>query len=243
MNIKQIVELNNQFYQSVSKDFSKSRQKPWEGWGRAVEKIQEYFDFEKSDLKKTLKVLDIGCGNGRFFSYIEDKLPNVRYTGVDINNDLLNDAKKIYTNGKNNSAKFVKKDVIKNLDSIKGSFHVVVGFGITHHIPDKDFRKKWFDSIINLANFKPSKISVAGKKPEERGGHKNIVVLTFWDFEEKPGDYLVSWDNKIDTPRYCHKYSDSEIKSIEEQFKDKGFHLLDKYTADNKNLYLIFGKI
>lgn len=233
MDVKQIVKLNNQFYQSVSKDFSKSRQKPWVGWGRAVNKIEEYFDFKKNNSKKTLRILDVGCGNGRFFSYINDKLSYISYTGLDINNDLLEDAKNNCASNKRASAKYLKKDVIKDIDKIKGSYDVVVGFGITHHIPDKDFRIKWFDSIINLTN----------KKPNKEKFEKSVVVLSFWDFGEKPGDYLLSWDNKIDTPRYCHKYSDSEIKGIEKQFKDRDFQLLDKYTADSKNLYLIFGRI
>ena len=123
--------------------------------------------------------------------------------------------------------------MIKDIGKIKSRFDVVVAFGITHHIPDKDFRIKWFDSIIYLAD----------KKSDKEKVDKSIVVVSFWDFEKKAGDYLVSWDNKIDTPRYCHKYSDSEIKTIENQFKDRDFQLLDKYEADNKNLYLIFGRI
>jgi len=58
-----------------------------------------------------------------------------------------------------------------------------------------------------------------------------------------PGDYLVSWGERVDIPRYCHKYSNKEILNISNIFKQNGFKLIDKYNSDNKNLYLIFGKI
>jgi len=35
--VRQILELNERFYQSVFREFSKTRQKPWEGWGRVID--------------------------------------------------------------------------------------------------------------------------------------------------------------------------------------------------------------
>lgn len=243
MDIKQIVKLNNEFYQLISKDFSRTRQEPWEGWGRVVKNIHEYFNeepkFSKNYKKETkikrartskleISVLDIGCGNGRFCKYLYDYFANFSYTGVDINNDLLLEGKEKCKNLKGVKSKFLKKDIILDINEIRGKYNVVCGFGVTHHLPNNDFRESWFKSLLSLS------------KEESKS---SMIVLTFWDFTKMPGDYLVSWGKGIEKPRYCHKYSEKELSNLVKMYKQSGFKLIDRYKADNKNLYLIFGKI
>lgn len=243
MDIKQIVKLNNQFYQLISKDFSKTRQKPWEGWGRVVENIKRNFS-EKDTIPENNKkdggskkdnlanveisVLDIGCGNGRFCEYLHKSLRHFSYTGVDINNDLLLEGKEKCKKLTGVKTKFIKKDIFLDIKNIKGTYNVICGFGVTHHLPDESFREKWFKSLLNLAK----------KDPET-----SMIILSFWNFTKMPGDYLVSWGQKAEKPRYCHKYSGKEISNIVNIYKQNGFKLVDRYDADNKNLYLIFGRI
>ncbi len=243
MNIKQIVKLNNQFYQLISKDFSRTRQKPWEGWGRVVENIKKYFGEKDTLLEKNkieansskdklneteIRVLDIGCGNGRFCDYLHKYIGNFSYTGVDINNDLLSEGKEKCSKLPTVQSKFIKKDVILGIKDIKGTYNVICSFGVTHHLPNNDFREKWFLSLLDLV---------------KKDLKNSMVILSFWDFTKMPGDYLVSWGDGVEKPRYCHKYSGEEIAKIIKIYKHKGFKLIDKYNSDNKNLYLIFGKI
>lgn len=239
MDVKQILKLNEEFYQSVAKDFSRTRQKPWEGWGRVIENIKKYFGTGQSPQPYgRIKVLDLGCGNGRFFNFLNENLSNVVYTGIDINNDLLGDFRtqsgtrsKIGSNLRARPCTgpgpvFLTHDIISDMDKVSGKFDIVVAFGLTHHIPGDSFRKRWFKKL-------PKLLSSA----------KSLLVLSFWEFEKKPGDYLVSWGNKSETPRYCHKYSKREINEIVRYCKSQKLKLIDKYKADNKNLYLVFGKI
>lgn len=68
---EQILYLNKKFYQSVAKDFSISRQKDWNGWDRAVQIAKNHL---KEPLrKKGPKILDLGCGNGRFLKFMIKK--------------------------------------------------------------------------------------------------------------------------------------------------------------------------
>lgn len=229
--ISQILNLNKEFYQLVAKDFSETRQKPWEGWGRVVDIIRKKrheLEKESPDLKP-LEILDIGCGNGRFLKFLAENLDCFSYTGIDINNDLLKEARKIELKSVNQSAKFIKKDIFNDAKSLSGAYDVIVAFGVTHHIPDADFRKKWFLDMEKLLKSEPKKIS--------------LLCLTFWDFGEEPGDYFLGWKNREDSVRYCHKYSDRELNNIIKGYEKLGFKKIDSYTADNKNTYFIFGKI
>jgi len=218
--VKDILKLNKDFYQSVSTEFSRSRQKPWVGWNRAVEtSINALGGVNKN---RDIKVLDLGCGNGRFYEFISKKISKVDYLGLDINNDLLNISKTKY---KTNKATFLNKDIYLGIDKIKGKYNIISAFGVTHHIPNNIFRIKWFKNL-------PSFLGLRG-----------VIILTFWNFEEKPGDYLLGWGNKKKTARYCHQYSEKEINKIISIYKKMGLKLIDKYKSDKENLYLIFGKI
>lgn len=215
--VKQILKLNNNFYQSVSKEFSKSRQKPWVGWDRLVDIIGNHH-------KGKYKILDLGCGNGRFYDFVKGKILNCDYLGCDINNDLIIGAKEKHSNRKGSNAKFEITDIFEDIKCIKGKYNLVVGFGITHHIPNSDYRKQWFLDISKLL------------------ATKSILTLTFWKFNKNSGDYLIGWSNK-DVARYCHQYSKKELYDLIQLYKKHQIKLIDKYESDNKNTYLVFGKI
>jgi cyclopropane fatty-acyl-phospholipid synthase-like methyltransferase len=230
--VRQILELNERFYQSVFREFSKTRQKPWEGWGRVIDITTKMFGGRISDEKSRksdgIKILDLGCGNGRFLKFIAPKIEKFEYTGVDMNNDLLSEAQKIKVLPGKQNKKLVKEDVILDIRKIDEKYDVVVAFGLTHHIPGQNIRKQWFEYLPKLLN-----------KP-------GLLVITFWEFEKNPGDYILGWGQKSPEPskvRFCHKYSENEIKEIENIFKKSGLKPVEKYRADNKNLYLIFGRI
>jgi SAM-dependent methyltransferase len=218
--IKQILKLNKKFYHSVSKDFSNTRRSDWRGWYRALDTFQNY----GGNGNLNIKILDLGCGNGRLLTLLESKFKRFTYTGYDTNNDLLSDAKVAHKEIGKNKMLFVKKDVISNLSKIRAKYDLVCCFGLTHHIPDQKFRLSWFSSLAGIVS---------------KGG---ILICTFWDFERRSGDYLVDWDNK-NIARYCHKYSKKELGEIVKIFTKKGFTLIDKYSADNSNTYMIFGNI
>jgi len=217
--IREILNLNKKYYQLVHEEFSKSRQKPWPGWDRAVNTAKAALE-AKIEAKKALRTLDLGCGNGRFYKFIKVKLPCISYLGFDINNDLLTEAKK-----RNRSAKFVRKDIFDGLDSVNKKFEIVTAFGVTHHIPNEKFRMNWFLKL-------PKLLSTHG-----------VLILTFWNFEKKPGDYLLGWNNVPEAARFCYQYSKNDITKIISVYKKLDVKLLDSFTADRSNLYLIFGKI
>ncbi|MFC1700163.1 class I SAM-dependent methyltransferase [Patescibacteria group bacterium] len=208
--IKQIINLNKKFYQQMGKKFAETFNKPWKGWDRAVKHI-------KND---EMSVLDLGCGDGRFYEYLSQKFPDIKYVGLDINNDVLDVARKKYGNDK-----FFNIDVFSDLKEIQDKFDLIVAFGVTHHIPDKYFRKKWFLSLVDLLN------------------RKGILVLTFWDFKDDPGNYLSDSLDRKDAIRFCHQYSGKELNKIIKRYEKANLKLLDQFREDNTNEYLVFGKL
>lgn len=230
---RQLLQLNTQFYQQIGSEFSATRQSAWPGWRRLLPLI--------SDTGMT--VLDLGCGNGRFYEFLQQGNKEVQYTGMDMNSTLIGGAAV-------KSISVSLRDVILNLPTEK-KCDLVCAFGLTHHIPSHDFRMKWFSEVSDLVT---------------KNGY---LVLTFWDFQEntkhapvrtiqtpsfsfqekdlEEGDYFLGWDKKPDVWRYCHFYSEQELLEVEQICTDKGLSLIDKYESDGKNgkmnRYMVFQRI
>lgn len=232
-----LLDLNKQFYANISDDFDSTRNYIWKGWSR----VGEYILDKATHLNRDISVLDLACGNGRFLSSLMDLQGlHFTYTGVEQDPDLLTKAKERYP-----KANFVCEDVVSNIGSIHASYDVVVAFGITHHIPSKELRDQWFLNISKLV------------KPQ------GLLAISFWNFDPAKkvktmptgietteldfNDYILGWDNKQDTYRYCHLYSESELEIITNIFNQNGIQLIHRYCDDGKtkngNTYLIFARI
>lgn len=96
--------------------------------------IQEYIKpFEDA------KILDIGCGTGGTYEYIN---VNVEYVGFDINQEYIKFANEKY----HGSARFYCSDVNSFLQ-IENNFDIVIAIGILHHLSDLESEK-----LIYMAN-------------------------------------------------------------------------------------------
>ena len=81
--IKQILDINCHFYESYAKEFSVTRQAPWLGWSQLLTFLST----------NKMRVLDLGCGNGRFYKFLKCNLKNeFDYQGVDISKNLVKEA-------------------------------------------------------------------------------------------------------------------------------------------------------
>jgi len=85
---------------------------------KRFEKIYEIGDWDGKS------VLDVGCGIGGFYKFILEKNKIINYTGYDINELMIKEAKIRHENIKN---KFTVKDIIDK--PIKDRFNYVVSVG------------------------------------------------------------------------------------------------------------------
>jgi len=125
-----IIAMSSAGYDKIAKDFSQSRNYIWEEM-----EIAEGFINDKD------RVLDIGCGNGRFFKIVKKK--NANYVGIDNSEKLLEIARDKY----GAEAKFITTDAT-SLPFQNNSFDIVVSFAILHHIPSKGFQKNLWKNLL-----------------------------------------------------------------------------------------------
>jgi len=213
-------------YNLISQDFSSKRQEIW-----------EEFLFLFEDLKEGEKVLDLGCGNGRWFKVFKEK--KVDYIGVDFSEKLVEIAKKQFP-----EAKFLVADAL-NLPFPENFFDKVYSLSVLHHIPSKELRIQSLEEIKCVL------------KPNGR------AIITVWKFHQLKErllllkytilkligkskldfkDIFEPWGKKLE--RYYHCFSKRELKKLAEKV---GFKVLEIGEVKNKrknrqNFYLICEK-
>ena len=78
------------------------------------------------------KVLDVGCGPGSIYPY----LPDVDYTGIDLNPKHVAHARALY----GDRARFMVGDASRDLKGEAGTFDLVVVSALLHHLDDEQAR-------------------------------------------------------------------------------------------------------
>lgn len=121
---QQILIENRESYNTMAGEFSASRGKFW-----------EELAFLAEHALPGQRVLDIGCGNGRFYPLLHER--GAIYTGLDSSAKLLAEAGRAYP-----EATFTEGDATA-LPFPDQSFDIAFSFAVIHHIPSKALREKF----------------------------------------------------------------------------------------------------
>lgn len=81
-------------------------------------------------MKKISSVLDVGCGSGGTWNIIRSINPGIRYTGVDVSEEMVGSARRLFSD-----AKFELTSG-GELKYPPNSFDAVISLGVIHHVPD-----------------------------------------------------------------------------------------------------------
>ena len=182
------------------------------------------------------KVLDLGCGNGRFFEFLEDK--DIDYIGVDFSEKLIEIAKKKYP-----KIKFQVADAL-NLPFPNNYFDKIYSIAVLHHIPSEKFRRQFLEEARRI--LKPNGFFILTVWETESKKNLNLFIkdtaLRLTGKLEK-GDTFRPWGNK-DAERYFHYFSEKELTKLVKQTK---FKIIKQGVTTNergnkKNIYLIVQK-
>lgn len=147
--VQKILGQTKDIYDEVAEKYASVRNEPWP---------EMDFLFGKF-LRKEDNILDMGCGNGRFYkSFLEN---GVVYTGIDNSKNLIEIAKKTYPEGN-----FILASAL-NLPFIENSFDNVYSIAVLHHMPTEELRRKFIEEA---------------KRVLKVGGH---LILTVWDMTKK----------------------------------------------------------
>jgi SAM-dependent methyltransferase len=220
---QKILQKTKQDYEELADIFHASRTWPWLEVKNLIEKY----------VKGGMKILDLGCGNGRLFELLKDK--DIEYLGVDNCQRLIKIAKERFgvrgtkfktnleseINSKfkiqNSKFHFLIGDAL-NLPFGDNSFDMIFAIALLHHIPSKQLRLKVLKNCYQIL------------KP---GG---FLVLTVWNLWQ-PGlllrykiwpmifgwrpknldwqDVFIPWklpQGKI--MRYYHAFNFNELKKV-----------------------------
>ncbi len=191
-------------YNIISKHFSETRQG-----------LPQEYRFLADYIKNGDKILDIGCGNGRFLYALEDK--HAEYCGIDSSEEMIELAKQKFP-----EAKFFQADAT-DLPFEDGSFDDIISMATLHHIPGLDLRADFMSEAHRVLK------------------NDGILILTVWNLwnHKKPlilllkyfilkiigrskldfKDIYYSWkdqEGNITADRYVHCFTERELKNLAE---------------------------
>jgi len=221
-----LLKKTKQDYNEIAQEFSATRQQAWE---------ETEFLFNDYVIPGD-KVLDLGCGNGRFFEFLKDK--DIDYIGVDFSEKLIEIAKEKYP-----KIKFQVADVL-NLPFPNNYFDKIYSIAVLHHIPSEKFRIQFFEEARRI--LKPNGLFILTVWKTESKKNLNLFIkntaLRLTGKLEK-GDTFRPWGNK-DAERYFHYLSEKELTGLAKRTKFKIIKqgITTNKRGNKKNIYLIVQK-
>ena len=251
---EQLSRITSEFYAQQVQSFSATRQMPWQGWQKCLDAMPQLLVGEKPS------VLDIGCGNLRFARYLCDEAGIVpeKYFAVDNCKPLVESGD---AGAHVHELSFIELDVIKSLldgtlpsELTVPACDLVVAFGFLHHVPGAEKRLQLLRTLLEKAKpggyvcvsfwqfMNSQKLSAKAQETTVQG----LRALGIDASELEEHDYLIGWQDKANTWRYCHHFSQKELDELLASF---GFdvHVCAQFSADGKdnnlNRYVILQRV
>ncbi len=233
--VEQLLAINRQFYSRFARAFSETRSSAQTRLDRIVAYIAD-----------DVKIIDLGCGNGRLAERLEREGRRVNYLGVDSSRDLIALARARQPNLHRVVAEFAVVDITSpnwNAALAPASFDIAVALAVLHHVPSFELRVAVLQNIHAL--LKPGGAVILTNWHFERNERlrKKVVPWQTVAIDERglePGDALLSWERGGVGYRYCHLLTMSEVQRIAEQ---SGFQVVEQFYADaDLNLYSVLKK-
>lgn len=210
----------------IAEDFSMTRNSIWPETRSLFDK---YFFLGE-------KVLDLGCGNGRYFEYLKEK--KVNYFGVDNSEKLIEIAKARYP-----EADFQVADAL-NLPFPDNFFDKVVSIAVLHHIPSEELRIQFLKEVKRV--LKPGSVLFltvwSFRELKEFFLFFKFIILKLFGSKLDFGDFLEPWGKK--TMRYYHYFTENELMSLAKKadFKIKEIGIIRNERGNRRNTFLVAGK-
>lgn len=218
----EILVMSKAGYETIAKDFSRTRGKFW-----------KELLFVRDLIPKVARLLDIGCGNGRFLGALDEprrtalesadsslghkkisgrSFVDIDYTGIDFSEGLIGVARERY--GARAKTSFIVGDAL-TLPFHDHSFDIVVSFAVLHHIPSRAYRVQFLREAKRTVN--PGGLiiitawNVWRAKPRIilKYAFKKICGLSRLDF----GDAFLGF-GKEKNARFVHALTRHEIRSL-----------------------------
>lgn len=241
-----LLELNRVFYAEMAGAFDHKRQGTPPGLDRLLtympESVGENSD-DETENNRPLKVLDVGCGNGRF-ARILDKLGRpFAYVGIDRSAELLAFGEENTAELMNGTAAFRQVDLIapdwsRQVAAAYGQFDVVLCTAVLHHLPSYALRLDVVQQIGSLATH-TAILSSWQFLTSDRFVKKCLPWsdIGLADSDIEPGDALLPWKHERYMVRYVHQVDAAEFERLA---ADAQMAVTEQFYSDGKEGNLSF---
>lgn len=251
---EQLSRITSEFYAQQAQSFSATRQAPWQGWQKCLEVMPQLLSGEKPS------VLDVGCGNLRFARFLcgEAGIAPAKYFAVDNCRPLVESGE---MDAQTPQVTFIELDVITSLlDGTLSSrliippCDLVVAFGFLHHVPGAQKRIQLLRTLLDKTKpggfvcvsfwqFMNSQ-KLAAKAQETTAQGLRALGIDASELDEH--DYLIGWQDKEDTWRYCHHFSQEGLDKLLVSL-GSDVQVCAQFSADGKennlNRYVILQRV
>lgn len=211
-----VLRLTRETYERIAPEFDKTRKT-----------LLDDFSIFDPYVKEGMRVLDIGCGNGRLSRYLKNK--NVDYLGIDQNQYLISQAQERYP-----GIRFVKGDILfpEKISELKErQFDVVFCISLLSHIPSHEYRRYVLSSIRSFLKVSGTLCMLNWNLWRPGWGQKNIWTGTMQRFllqtqewamrytiPERTLDFrdmMAWWGNSYHgSPLYYRAFSTGELRKL-----------------------------
>lgn len=228
--IRQLLDINRKFYSQFASDFSATRS----SGGINLTHILPY-------LSEGVKLLDLGCGNGRLAQRLDSEKFSLTYFGLDAAAGLVERAQTVQF--KRLKATFRVGDVTQR-DWTRlvpaAPFDLVVALAVLHHIPSGELRTQVLTDVRGLLKPKCKLLVTNWKFDENARLSKKLIPWSTAGIDEsalEAGDALIAWRRGGTGCRYVHLISPEEMEGLA---RKAGFNVEKQFYADaGMNLYSV----
>lgn len=232
---RSLLALNRSFYERMALPFAQTRELPQPGFATLLEYLPQ----------PCPRVLDVGCGEGRFGRFLSAQGFSGNYLGLDFSEALL--VRAAAELPKTFGGAFLVRDLAAP-DPLNGlgRFALIVCLAVLQHIPGHEKRVRLLRDMANH-------LSAGGR-----------IFLSTWQFMDserqrrklvpwqdagvdpqrlEPGDHLVSWQSGGYSFRYV---SSIDATYTERLARAAGLDIVAQFRSDgregNLNLYTVLAK-
>jgi ubiquinone/menaquinone biosynthesis C-methylase UbiE len=223
-----LLKIVEQNYEEIAEEFDETRQKRL--WPEVVKLTEQVRDGDR--------VLDVGCGNARLATALINK--NIKYTGIDQNQRLINLAqeniKTVNFQFPIPNFQFIIGDILKLSAVTQEKFDHIFCIAVLHHIPGEELRVTALKQMRSC--LKPDgKIVLTvwnlwSDKFKLRGLLVKFALLKAIGFNRLDwGDVLFDWKRNQISQRYYHAFRQNGLRRLINRAgltADKLYH--DKYN-------------
>jgi tRNA (uracil-5-)-methyltransferase TRM9 len=233
---QKLAQLNRHFYQTVAESFSSTRQTAWIGFSKCLEWI-----------KSTDTILDLGCGNGRFATFLREHNKLGHYTGVDSSAELLDHTPKL------TNTTWVHSDIKEWTSTNTNHFDSITLFGVLHHVSDEQELLDLLDYIYHHTTtlilsrwncIMNESLMSRRVDPESELGTSILKPFEITSDHWEPMEFLLDWKRGTQAYRYVRYWTDTELAAL---FTKRGFVIKQTWLNDGKseteNSYFVLQKI